>query len=254
MRRSSRTEHAVRRSHDPVFVAAQLSFWGMPESFVPVAVTARNLTDYRLAFGLDEDSLTHRSFADVASGASSFAAELRSCGGKAVSVDPLYRTGPAAARDRARHNLMQCERWLSAHSSIIDWDHLGSAHGYRLDGLRAADMFHGDFATHPEHYVAAALPRVPLPDGAVDVALCANFLFAYADVLTVDFHVDAIVELARLARCELLVHPANHRDGSNIDSFIAEVRDRLAEVGLRCSTFAAPGSWLRDAMTIRATK
>ena len=92
------------------------------------------------------------------------------------------------------------------------------------------------------------------PDGAVDVALCANFLFAYADVLTVDFHVDAIVELARLARCELLVHPANHRDGSNIDSFIAEVRDRLAEVGLRCSTFAAPGSWLRDAMTIRATK
>lgn len=218
-----------------------------------IAATARNLDDYFQMFALDEND-TGVSFADCAAGASAFAAQVRARGGWAVSVDPLYRDGLSVVRARARHNLDHCEKWLRAHANVIDWDYLGSIEAYRRTGLHNLDVFSTDYAAHPECYIAASLPALGLPERSVDVALCANFLFAYADVLSIDFHVAAIVELARVARREVLVHPLAARDGTGLESFTAAVRQRLSEIGLQTETFVAPGTWLRGASTMRISQ
>lgn len=226
---------------------------GVSNGSTAVAVTARGLDDYRQMFALDDQTLTKCSFLDCASGASAFGAQLRASGGQVISADPLYRAGLDAVRERALHNLHNCEHWLSIHADIIDWDHLGSPAAYRRNGLRSLATFGADFVAHPDSYLSASLPRIPLHDDAVDVALCSNFLFAYADTFDVDFHVTAIIELARIARSEVLIHPIGARDGRNLDEFADAVQCGLSDGGLRTEIFVAPSTWLRGASTMRVS-
>jgi hypothetical protein len=225
----------------------------VPNESTAIAVTARGLDDYRHMFALDDDTLAQCEFLDCASGASAFGAELRARGGRVLSGDPLYGVGLHAVRERALHNLHHCEQWLNTHTDVIDWDHLGSPAAYRQNGLRALALFSADFAAHPDRYLAASLPSIPLLDDGVDVALCANFLFAYADTLDVDFHVAAITELARIARSEVLIHPISARDGRNLDDFTDAVDRGLTSAGLHTQTFIAPNTWLRGASTMRVS-
>lgn len=120
--------------------------------------------------------------------------------GRVLSVDPLYGAGLDALRERVQHNLNNCEQWLGTYADVIDWEYLGSPAHYRRSGLRSLASFSADFPAHPDQYLAASLPNVPLGDDTVDVALCVNFLFAYADTFDVEFHIAAIAELARVAR------------------------------------------------------
>jgi hypothetical protein len=227
---------------------------GVPNESTAIAVTARGLDDYRQMFALDDDTLAQCEFLDCASGASSFGAQLRSRNGQVLSVDPLYGAGLDAVRQRALHNLNNCEQWLSAHTDVIDWDHLGSPAAYRRKGLRSLTLFTADFAAHPDRYLAASLPSIPLGDDAVDVALCANFLFAYADAFDANFHVAAITELARVARSEVLIHPISARDGRNLGDFTDAVDRGLSAAGLHTQIFLAPSTWLRGASTMRISR
>ncbi|WP_067843793.1 hypothetical protein [Mycolicibacterium wolinskyi] len=216
-----------------------------------IAVTARSLAEYCQMFALSDDTLASSEFLDCASGASAFGAELRARGGRVLSADPLYGAGLDTVREPALRNLDHCEQWLHAHSDVINWDLLGSPTAYRQKGLRSLALFSADFSARPDNYLAASLPNIPLGDGSVDIALCANLLFAYADTLDVDFHVSAITEMARIARIELLIHPVSARDGRTPTGFVAAVRQRLSASGLHTQTLLAPDSWLRDASTMR---
>lgn len=216
-----------------------------------IAVNARGLDDYRHMFALDEDMLAQCKFLDCASGASSFGAQLRARGGQVLSADPLYGAGLDAVRQRALHNLNNCEQWLNTHTDVIDWDHLGSPAAYRRNGLRSLAQFTADFAADRDRYLAASLPAIPLDDDAVDVALCANFLFAHADTFDASFHVAAITEMARIARSEVLIHPINARAGQNLEDFTDAVERGLSAAGLRTQIFLAPSTWLRGASTMR---
>lgn len=219
-----------------------------------IAVTARSLAEYCQMFALSDDTLASSEFLDCASGASAFGAELRARGGRVLSADPLYGAGLDTVREPALRNLDHCEQWLDAHTDVINWGHLGSPTAYRQKGTRSLALFSADFSAHPDKYLAASLPNIPLGDGSVDVVLCANLLFAYADVLDVDFHVSAISEMARIARIEVLIHPVSARDGQAAVGFTDAVRQQLFAGGLHTQTFIAPDSWLRGASTMRVRR
>jgi hypothetical protein len=55
-------------------------------------------------------------------------------------------------------------------------------------------------------YVAAELPRLPFGDGAFDLALCSHLVFLYAEQLSLAFHVESVIEMARTAR-EVRIFP-----------------------------------------------
>jgi hypothetical protein len=136
------------------------------------------------------------------------------------------------------------------HDAAINWDYLDSPAAYAATSTVSLDLFTYDYTDHPHHYVAGALPRIPLPDKAVDVAVCANFLFAYGEVTNAIQTAAAIAELARVARSHVLIHPFRHRSGAPVD-YLDPVLDRLSAQNLSVEISTPAASWLINAQTLR---
>jgi SAM-dependent methyltransferase len=78
----------------------------------------------------------------------------------------------------------------------------------RQQGLlwTTSELFINHMTENPDDYVEAALPALPFADQTFDLALSSHLLFAYADRLDRDFHLDSIRELARIA-AEVRIFP-----------------------------------------------
>lgn len=106
------------------------------------------------------------------------------------------------------------------------------------------DLFTYDFIANRHHYVAGALPRLPLLNGAVDIAVCANFLFAYGELLAAAETLAAIIELTRIARSQVLIHLIGHRYGSTVN-YSEKVLPELGARGFHAEVWTARGRGLR---------
>ena len=69
-------------------------------------------------------------------------------------------------------------------------------------------------------YLDRSLPSLGFDDDSFDLALCSHFLFLYADEFPLQFHIDSVLELLRLARdvrifplLDLRGEPSPHVDG-----------------------------------------
>ena len=100
-------------------------------------------------------------------------------------------------------NLARARSWLVQQDDAINWDYRGSPDAYVGASTAGLDLFTYDFMAHPRHSVAGALTRLPLPDNAVDIAVCANFLFAYSEMSDATETVSA-PRLAQAASSDLL--------------------------------------------------
>ena len=78
-----------------------------------------------------------------------------------------------------------------------------------------------------DHYVAAALPRLPFADASFDLALCSHLLFTWANVFDEAWHEAAIREMARVAG-EVRVFPLVHQGSGEPVEFLDALCDRLA--------------------------
>lgn len=219
-----------------------------PRAVVASAVTARGLFDYRLMFGLTPAEITGSTFLDCAAGASSFAAQVRARGGTVTSVDLLYDRPVEDIVDRVHRNLEGGRTWLAEHSAAIDWDYLGSPDAHVRASETAADLFALDYQAHPEHYLHGALPRLPIPDRSVDVALCSNLLFAYPQLFDRDAHIAALLELCRCAHHQVRVHPVCDITTAPYPH-LEHVRNALAAQGIATDLQPIPKSWIAGART-----
>ncbi|MNI76941.1 hypothetical protein D3C73_1332000 [compost metagenome] len=48
--------------------------------------------------------------------------------------------------------------------------------------------------------MTAMLPKLPFADGSFSHVICSHFLFLYAEQFTYEFHLEALVELARVCK------------------------------------------------------
>jgi hypothetical protein len=87
-------------------------------------------------------------------------------------------------------------------------------------------------------YLDAALPRLPFADHSFDLALCANFLFLYSSQHDLDFHVQALLELVRVAR-EVRVFPLMEL-GSVLSRHVDSGTDALRGHGLVVDSIQVP--------------
>ena len=136
-----------------------------------------------------------------ADGPAAFNADATARGVQVVSVDPLYRWSRAeiAARiDATRETILHETR---RHEGAFRWDRLSSVEALEAERTTAMARFLADYdgGRHRQRYVDAALPDLPFPDDAFDLAVCSHFLFLYSDQLGEDFHESALIELCRLA-------------------------------------------------------
>jgi hypothetical protein len=192
----------------------------------PVTVTARSLADYEHMFALDEADLLAGPILDCPGGASSFGTLARARGVRVVSVDPIYQLGADQVTEQVRVNLRDAAQIFATSTLPIDWDYLGSPSEYIRASQAAADQFRADYVRHGQWYVAAALPFLPFSDRSFKLTLTSHLLFLYPAHFSFADHLAALLELVRVTRDEVRVHPIVDPTGAPY-SQLSELRDAL---------------------------
>ena len=197
-------------------------------------ITTRSFAEYTAMFALTDADLAGRVL-DCPGGGASFTATACARGVDALAVDPVYAT-PAeqlvASLERERE---RGSAWMRERSEHYVWDFFADPADHARVRAESARTFAADLRAHPERYVAAALPHLPLADASVDLVLSSYLLFTYADRLDRSFHLAALVEMARVARGQVRVYPLVDQTGAALDDLVAGLITDLAGVGLHAS-------------------
>lgn len=167
----------------------------------------RSFLEYQKMFALTESDLADR-ILGCADGPASFNAGLTAQGGTVVSVDPLYRFSREGIRERIGQvfETVLEETRKNAHefmwTSITSVDHLGEIR------RQAMEAFLEDYprGLAEGRYLDSSLPDLPFQDRAFGLAVCSHYLFLYSSYLSLDFHLQSIRELCRVAR-EVRIFP-----------------------------------------------
>jgi hypothetical protein len=212
-----------------------------------VAVTSRSMADYCSLFAIPSANLSAMgSFLDVAAGASSFTGEVTAAGGRAIAVDPTYSDGAHEAYRRALQNISNSSAWFASHAALINRDSIGTDKQFAERMRLNAERFRADAATHSQRYVAGALPSLPFEAASFDVVLCSNFLFAYDEYGGLDEHLEALLELLRVARKTVRIHPLLSRDAVR-PAYYQQLLKEVVRHGAVVDHIRASSSWLRGA-------
>lgn len=197
----------------------------LPLSESDVLVSARSLAEYTDMFSLDDADLGGR-IVDCPGGAASAVAEICAAGGDAIAVDPQYALGGGDLRDRVLADLDRSLAHFHSRDRDYDWDVRGGVVGHESVRRTAAESMLADLEVAPGRYVAGALPDLPLASDSADLVLCSHLLFTYADRMSTADHVDAIVEMARVAP-EVRIYPLVDHSGTPLPELVRSVIARL---------------------------
>lgn len=190
-----------------------------------VLVSARSLGEYTDMFGLDDADLARR-IVDCPGGAASAVAEICAAGGSAIAVDPQYARGTAVLRARILADVERSVAIKYDRGRDYDWDVRGGVVGHEATRRTAAERMLADLEASPERYVAGSLPFLPLASDSADLVLSSHLLFTYADRLDTADHVEAIVEMARVAP-EVRIYPLVDHSGNPLPELVRSVIARL---------------------------
>lgn len=167
------------------------------ESVVP---WGRSYDEYERMFALSARDLRGR-ILGCADGPAAFNAVATRRGVQVVSVDPLYRWSAAEIAGRIDATQETVLEQTRQHAADFRWERIGSVEALWDERRTAMNTFLADYEAgrQRQRYIESALPDLPFPDDAFDLALCSHFLFLYSDHLGLEFHQSALIELCRLA-------------------------------------------------------
>src|SRR5262249_49933927 len=120
-----------------------------------------------------------------------------------------------------------------------DPDHLGDC---RLAAMRS---FLADFEAGKAQgrYITAALPDLPFPDGAFDLALISHLLFLYSEQLDLEAHRAAVLELLRVAG-EVRIFPLLNL-ARQVSPHVESMRAHLDALGFKSEIRRVPYEFQR---------
>ena len=165
--------------------------WGWGHSF----------KNYLLMFDLKDNEL-QEPILDVASGASSFNAEMHGRGYYVVSSDPLYASSMNDIQNKVNLMLSNLSNRIETHKERFILQDKDTLADLILKQNAMANIFVKDFVEglQEKRYVADALPNLSFSHAQYALALCANFLFDGPYSQDMDFQLAAIIEMCRVAR------------------------------------------------------
>ncbi|MEX1667193.1 class I SAM-dependent methyltransferase [Zhongshania arctica] len=173
----------------------------------------RSYGEYCSMFSLSERDLECH-ILGCGDGPASFNAELTQHGGRIMSVDPIYQFSAEGIRSRIQRVYPGILAELARNTQHYYWGsfkdpgHVGSVR------MSAMNRFLADFDNGLEdgRYVDASLPELPFFDAEFDLALCSHLLFLYSEQIDAAQHIDALVEMCRVAK-EVRIYPLLSLDG-----------------------------------------
>jgi hypothetical protein len=216
------------------------------ESVVP---WGRSYEEYERMFALSARDLRGR-ILGCADGPAAFNAVATGRGTQVVSVDPLYGSPAAGIAARIEATRGPVLEQLRLHQDDFRWDRIGSVEALWDERRTAMETFLGDYEAgrQRQRYVEAALPDLPFPDDAFDLALCSHFLFLYSDHLGLEFHESALIELCRLAP-DVRIFPLLAA-GGHLSPFVDPVTAFCRARGWRVSLERVPYEFQRGGHTM----
>ena len=216
------------------------------ESAVP---WGRSFQEYCQMFALTDADLQRR-ILGCADGPASFNTEMTRRGYSVVSSDPLYQFSSAQIRKRIEETYDDVIGQTERNQELFVWTRISSVEELGRVRLAAMEEFLADYdyGKVKGRYVAAELPELPFSDHAFDLSLCSHFLFLYSPILSLDFHLQAVAELCRVAR-EVRIFPLLTYDGVT-SPHVEPVIEGVREAGLNVDTVRVEYEFQRGGNTM----
>ena len=158
-------------------------------------------------FDLSTDDLKKR-FLDCCPGPSSFNADLTMHQGQVTSVDPMYGLDLADLKNRINDEFQAMLHKVQTQEDRFNWEKIASPEELAKQRQHGINHFFSDFSEGltTKRYLAENLTALPFDDFSYDIALCSHYLFGGRSEDSVDYHVHAITECARVAN-EIRIFP-----------------------------------------------
>jgi len=174
----------------------------------------RSFEEYVRMFSLTPADL-RRKILGCGDGPASFNAELTKRGGNIVSIDPVYSFSADQIRQRIGETCDYVLDQTRRNQDKFVWQEIGSIEELERIRMSAMAKFLEDFpqGVVQKRYLAGELPSLPFGDKEFDLALCSHLLFLYTENLSLDFHLNSLAELCRVAK-EVRIFPLLDVNGS----------------------------------------
>lgn len=167
----------------------------------------RSLTEYLQMFNLGSpEELLGLQILDCGGGPASFTAEMVHRGGAVIACDPLYHFSAPQIRERIEATYAVLIAGIKANRANYLWTQIPSPDHLGQIRMQAMEIFLTDFAATPPYYRAGQLPILPFETQQFDLALCSHLLFTYSQALSLEFHIQSLLELCRVAQ-EVRIFP-----------------------------------------------
>ena len=190
----------------------------------------RSYEEYVNMFGISEADLQLR-LLGCGDGPAAFNSVLTKQGGNIVSIDPIYAFNVPQIRSRISETYETVMAQMRKNQSDYVWGAISSVEYLGRIRMSAMDTFLADFDSGKKEgrYIAGELPSLPFESGEFDIALSSHFLFLYSVHLSVEFHLQALQEMLRVAR-EVRIFPVLALDG-NPSPHLNLITEHLADHG-----------------------
>ncbi|KTD56384.1 hypothetical protein Lsan_3072 [Legionella santicrucis] len=174
-----------------------------------------SVDEYREMFDLSQEDMNSR-ILEYGCGPSAVNAQQFLEAHQAVSCDPLFVLDKDTLSSKAIMIFAQMADEVRKEQEQFDFSRNGSLEQlleYRQEGMKS---FFADYEKGKAEgrYLGAADYHLPYADFSFDFALSAHYLFADLEDQTVDFHLNVIRELARVAK-EVRIFPLNDMEGKS---------------------------------------
>lgn len=189
-----------------------------------------SVDEYREMFDLSQEDMNSR-ILEYGCGPSAVNAQQFQEAHQAVSCDPLFVLDKDTLSSKAIMIFAQMADEVRNEKEQFDFSRNGSLEQlleYRQEGMKT---FFADYERGKAEgrYFGAADYHLPYSDFSFDLALSAHYLFADLEDQSVDFHLNVIRELARVAK-EVRIFPLNDMDGKTSE-FLGPVLLQLQKNG-----------------------
>ncbi len=200
-----------------------------------IILWGRSLNEYIGMFDLTPDEF-NLAILDCGAGPASFNAQMTLQGYKVISCDPIYQFSADEIAGRIQETYQTVIDGLKANLANYVWQNIESSEQLGKIRMQAMKQFLSDFplGLSQGRYVVDELPNLSFEDRQFDLALISHLLFTYSDHLSLEFHLNSIKELCRVAK-EIRIFPLLNVSGEQ-SNLLLPVIENLQQSGYKTET------------------
>ncbi|KTD51232.1 hypothetical protein [Legionella quateirensis] len=178
--------------------------------------------EYREMFDLSDNEINSK-ILEYGCGPSAVNSQITQMNNQVVSCDPLFVLDKDTLYSKSVMIFSQMAEEIKSEQEHFDFSRSGSFDKLLAERKVGFEQFFADYIKGKTEgrYLGVTDYHLPFADFTFDFALCSHYLFADLDDQTVDFHLNVIRELARVAK-EVRIFPLIDNDGQT-SSFLGPV-------------------------------